>query len=132
MRSSLLSSPSKCINQNSSAEAPMWAPDGSSKKCMLCNEEFNFFTRKHHCRACGKVLCSKCASILFLPSFSFDLSLTTLKQKIANRVHQKQNRRASMHSVLPRKEINAGIIAKRNSRQLIKDVARCVKERTAN
>eukprot|EP01043_Picozoa_sp_COSAG02_P116720 COSAG02_NODE_53158_length_303_cov_1.181373_1_plen_48_part_01 len=28
---------------------------------MQCGEEFSFFKRRHHCRACGWVLCSDCA-----------------------------------------------------------------------
>ncbi|KAF9976419.1 hypothetical protein BGZ73_008621 [Actinomortierella ambigua] len=36
--------------------APVWVPDQSASRCMICNQEFGaFFRRKHHCRACGKV-----------------------------------------------------------------------------
>ncbi|MCP3964815.1 MAG: hypothetical protein GY750_08040 [Lentisphaerae bacterium] len=38
----------------------MWVPDSVSKKCQLCRTEFGFFTRKHHCRFCGKLICSSC------------------------------------------------------------------------
>jgi hypothetical protein len=28
---------------------------------MECEKEFGFFKRKHHCRACGSVVCSACS-----------------------------------------------------------------------
>ena len=32
-----------------------WQKDEEVKKCNASSQEFGFFTRKHHCRACGKV-----------------------------------------------------------------------------
>ncbi|KAG0329133.1 hypothetical protein BG000_000191 [Podila horticola] len=43
--------------------APVWIPDQSANRCMICSEEFGtLFRRKHHCRACGKVVCHSCSS----------------------------------------------------------------------
>lgn len=43
--------------------APVWVPDQSATRCMICSEEFGtLFRRKHHCRACGKVVCHSCSS----------------------------------------------------------------------
>ncbi|KAF9921680.1 hypothetical protein FBU30_008237 [Linnemannia zychae] len=43
--------------------APVWVPDQSATRCMICSEEFGtIFRRKHHCRACGKVVCHSCSS----------------------------------------------------------------------
>ncbi|KAG9073305.1 hypothetical protein KI688_001097 [Linnemannia hyalina] len=43
--------------------APVWVPDQSATRCMICTEEFGtIFRRKHHCRACGKVVCHSCSS----------------------------------------------------------------------
>ncbi|KAF9159267.1 hypothetical protein DFQ26_006738 [Actinomortierella ambigua] len=43
--------------------APVWVPDQSASKCMICTQEFSsLFRRKHHCRACGKVVCHSCSS----------------------------------------------------------------------
>jgi len=35
--------------------APVWIPDARVSMCMLCQEEFSFAFRRHHCRGCGKV-----------------------------------------------------------------------------
>jgi len=29
--------------------------------CMVCTSEFNVVRRRHHCRGCGKVVCSTCS-----------------------------------------------------------------------
>uniref|UniRef100_A0A8C9C0W7 FYVE-type domain-containing protein n=1 Tax=Phocoena sinus TaxID=42100 RepID=A0A8C9C0W7_PHOSS len=59
-------------------EEPQWVPDkemqnrgGESTRvshknkcprCMQCDTNFDFLTRKHHCRRCGKGFCDKCCS----------------------------------------------------------------------
>ncbi|OBZ82840.1 1-phosphatidylinositol 3-phosphate 5-kinase fab1 [Choanephora cucurbitarum] len=39
-----------------------WMPDEQCKECVGCNAPFNLFRRKHHCRTCGRIFCSKCLS----------------------------------------------------------------------
>lgn len=52
---------------------PAWVPDSEAPNCMGCHETFTLFRRKHHCRACGKVFCSKCSShFMSLPQFGLD------------------------------------------------------------
>uniref|UniRef100_A0A8B9C2E4 Zinc finger FYVE-type containing 21 n=1 Tax=Anser brachyrhynchus TaxID=132585 RepID=A0A8B9C2E4_9AVES len=34
----------------------------SCPRCMQCDTKFDFITRKHHCRRCGKCFCDKCCS----------------------------------------------------------------------
>ncbi|XP_067346503.1 FYVE, RhoGEF and PH domain-containing protein 4-like isoform X1 [Channa argus] len=42
--------------------APRWIRDNEVTSCMKCQEPFNTFTRRrHHCRACGCVVCYKCS-----------------------------------------------------------------------
>jgi len=43
-------------------EKSHWVDDSSILECMNCSDTFGFFNRKHHCRSCGNVLCSKCSS----------------------------------------------------------------------
>lgn len=37
-----------------------WMSDDEASKCIMCNNKFNQLRRKHHCRMCGRILCSKC------------------------------------------------------------------------
>uniref|UniRef100_A0A0C9QJD0 ZFYVE9_2 protein n=1 Tax=Fopius arisanus TaxID=64838 RepID=A0A0C9QJD0_9HYME len=46
-------------------QPPFWIPDGAAANCMLCDVKFNVIKRRHHCRACGKVLCNKCCSMKY-------------------------------------------------------------------
>ena len=41
--------------------APVWVPDDRVTMCQLCLETFTFLLRRHHCRACGKVICASCS-----------------------------------------------------------------------
>ncbi|KAK2508650.1 hypothetical protein MC885_008599 [Smutsia gigantea] len=43
-------------------EEPQWVPDKECPRCMQCSAKFDFLTRKHHCRRCGKCFCDKCCS----------------------------------------------------------------------
>ncbi|XP_026654409.1 FYVE, RhoGEF and PH domain-containing protein 2 [Zonotrichia albicollis] len=42
--------------------APQWVRDNLVTMCMRCREPFNAITRRrHHCRACGYVVCARCS-----------------------------------------------------------------------
>ena len=36
-----------------------WILDDAVSGCMRCNMEFTITERKHHCRDCGKIFCSR-------------------------------------------------------------------------
>lgn len=40
---------------------PPWQPDAEVHKCPVCEQEFGFLFRKHHCRKCGRVVCAGCS-----------------------------------------------------------------------
>merc|ERR1712129_377947 len=40
-------------------EAPAWA--ANSAECMLCASAFTWIFRRHHCRRCGRCVCTDCA-----------------------------------------------------------------------
>eukprot|EP01101_Sappina_pedata_P000757 TRINITY_DN10948_c0_g1_i1.p1 TRINITY_DN10948_c0_g1~~TRINITY_DN10948_c0_g1_i1.p1 ORF type:complete len:1073 (-),score=420.88 TRINITY_DN10948_c0_g1_i1:105-3323(-) len=39
-----------------------WALNSSATNCKNCASAFSFFNRKHHCRICGEIFCSKCTA----------------------------------------------------------------------
>ncbi|KAG8196612.1 hypothetical protein JTE90_014169 [Oedothorax gibbosus] len=41
---------------------PEWMPDELSPNCMACKVQFTIIRRRHHCRNCGKIFCSRCSS----------------------------------------------------------------------
>ncbi|XP_018319125.1 lateral signaling target protein 2 homolog isoform X2 [Agrilus planipennis] len=41
---------------------PVWIPDIEAPKCMSCGLTFTVVKRRHHCRNCGKIFCSRCSS----------------------------------------------------------------------
>jgi len=45
--------------------SPFWIPDSEADDCMTCGISFNVVRRRHHCRACGKVVCGKCSAVKF-------------------------------------------------------------------
>ncbi len=46
------------FDTNSKSEK-QWNPNTNS--CELCGDKFSMFTRRHHCRRCGKCCCRDCA-----------------------------------------------------------------------
>jgi hypothetical protein len=40
-----------------------WVSDASVFTCTACQDEFNFFNRRHHCRVCGKIFCADCSQL---------------------------------------------------------------------
>ena len=49
------------IDSELGKKAPAWVRDDSVSMCMLCDMIFTALRRRHHCRACGGVLCGKCS-----------------------------------------------------------------------
>lgn len=54
-----------------------WVSDSDRQCCRICLKTFSNMRRKHHCRACGEVICSKCSTFnaVNLPS----IGLTSLR-----------------------------------------------------
>ncbi|KAJ7990757.1 hypothetical protein DPEC_G00290220 [Dallia pectoralis] len=43
-------------------DPPDWVPDEDCSFCIACKAPFTVIRRKHHCRSCGKIFCSRCSS----------------------------------------------------------------------
>ncbi|XP_064646018.1 1-phosphatidylinositol 3-phosphate 5-kinase-like isoform X3 [Lineus longissimus] len=39
-----------------------WMPDDTCKDCYECGDKFTTFRRRHHCRICGQIFCSRCCN----------------------------------------------------------------------
>ena len=47
-----------------------WVVDRDMERCMICLDRFNWLKFKHHCRACGSLVCSSCSPFTaYLPNF---------------------------------------------------------------
>jgi hypothetical protein len=63
------------------SEAPIWVPDSRVSMCQLCTCEFTLTVRRHHCRACGQVVCSRCSSA------RVELPYMRRKQRVCDSCH---------------------------------------------
>ncbi|XP_040822044.1 lateral signaling target protein 2 homolog isoform X1 [Ochotona curzoniae] len=43
-------------------DPPEWVPDEACGVCTACKAPFTVIRRRHHCRSCGKIFCSRCSS----------------------------------------------------------------------
>ncbi|CAL8272847.1 unnamed protein product [Merluccius merluccius] len=43
-------------------DPPDWVPDEACNSCITCKAPFTVIRRKHHCRSCGKIFCSRCSA----------------------------------------------------------------------
>jgi len=43
--------------------APVWTQDSEKVNCELCSMPFSIVRRRHHCRACGKLVCAGCSKM---------------------------------------------------------------------
>ena len=54
--------PSRTSSRSSRAyTVPNWQPDSDVNECPVCGRTFSFLFRRHHCRKCGRVVCSDCS-----------------------------------------------------------------------
>ncbi|XP_033624733.1 FYVE and coiled-coil domain-containing protein 1-like isoform X1 [Asterias rubens] len=47
-----------------------WIDDNEVTHCMQCRIQFSMIVRRHHCRLCGRIFCTKCASCYVLTTHS--------------------------------------------------------------
>ena len=64
-----------------------WVDDSKVNNCYACETEFSLFTRRHHCRYCGKIFCHICSSKnIHIPKYlkKFNSDLHKRSWKILN------------------------------------------------
>lgn len=50
-----------------------WVPDSDCGQCTACGAPFTLVRRRHHCRNCGRIFCSRCSSnSLPLPELGYE------------------------------------------------------------
>lgn len=86
-------------------QAPFWVPDNMTVFCMQCSQKFSFIKRRHHCRACGLVLCSSCCSLKARLEYLGDVEARICVQcdillKDSNRVSISSHYRSIFHLML--------------------------------
>ncbi|XP_065092864.1 putative 1-phosphatidylinositol 3-phosphate 5-kinase isoform X2 [Ochlerotatus camptorhynchus] len=63
----------------------LWMPDSTSIECYDCSAKFSTFRRKHHCRLCGQIFCTKCCNQVVpgkIINCSGDLKVCTYCSKV--------------------------------------------------
>nr|XP_020446612.1 lateral signaling target protein 2 homolog [Monopterus albus] len=50
------------VREGQFEDPPDWVPDEACNSCIACKAPFTVIRRKHHCRSCGKIFCSRCSS----------------------------------------------------------------------
>uniref|UniRef100_A0AAV1T9P2 FYVE-type domain-containing protein n=1 Tax=Peronospora matthiolae TaxID=2874970 RepID=A0AAV1T9P2_9STRA len=54
--------PTSSSLRSSGLSPPQWRPDAASASCLCCGNTFSIWTRRrHHCRACGELVCGECS-----------------------------------------------------------------------
>ena len=52
--------------------APVWVKDSAVSMCMECTMAFTTLKRRHHCRACGKIVCKNCSGYKAMLEYDHD------------------------------------------------------------
>ncbi|XP_060081887.1 FYVE, RhoGEF and PH domain-containing protein 4-like [Ylistrum balloti] len=99
--------------------APKWIKDDEVTMCMQCTNSFTAFRRRHHCRACGIVVCSKCSGKkvpLAYDNFRYnrvcDKCYTVLKNGVdEEEVPEKQTTGSTRRRVLQKKASDPSVLS---------------------
>ncbi|XP_062544870.1 putative 1-phosphatidylinositol 3-phosphate 5-kinase [Armigeres subalbatus] len=81
----------------------LWMPDSTSIECYDCSAKFSTFRRKHHCRLCGQIFCTKCCNQVVpgkIINCSGDLKVCTYCSKVVLTYLKSSNIAADLKSDL--------------------------------
>eukprot|EP00794_Sanderia_malayensis_P006120 gene6120-6824_t len=68
------------LNHELGRIAPRWVPDDRATMCSICCRRFTTYNRRHHCRACGEIVCKDCSSFE-APLYYLDLEAARVCEK---------------------------------------------------
>jgi 1-phosphatidylinositol-3-phosphate 5-kinase len=102
--SNLIMMKDKNLNDYKNTELQkLWMPDEKSRECYDCQGKFTVLRRKHHCRLCGCIFCSKCCSQIIpgkIINCSGDLRVCTYCSKVVLSYIQSPDINADLRSDL--------------------------------
>jgi len=82
-----------------------WILNEDMNSCMICTMEFSFFNGRHHCRACGNIICGTCS-----PQFIIIHELSQFgKQRVCNQCYWGQEMVYMSNNRIP-KDLNVDFI----------------------
>lgn len=85
--------------------AATWLHDSAVKACQACETKFTFINRRHHCRACGEVVCDSCSRHRILLKHIHE----TKKQRVCDKCFVEPSRyRVSSAGSAASKDVPAG------------------------
>ncbi|KAF9263878.1 hypothetical protein L218DRAFT_294906 [Marasmius fiardii PR-910] len=66
----------------------IWIPDEKAEGCMRCGRAFGWRRRRHHCRLCGRCVCSGCSDRTFFISDPRDTSQSNKPARACNACYE--------------------------------------------
>ena len=53
-------------------QRPIWV-DTQIENCFICEKQFSYLNRQHHCRKCGTAICKNCSKVKIpLPELAYN------------------------------------------------------------
>jgi len=67
---------------------PAFVPDDYSDHCMVCNDAFGIFNRRHHCYYCGLLLCDSCSGKRVVDQWKQFFNGVEVQTRVCDQCHQ--------------------------------------------
>jgi len=70
-----------------------WQKDEDVIRCAECEADFGVFTRRHHCRSCGKIYCDPCTNYqVYVEGYGYKLGSTQRVCVNCNKQNQNEDK----------------------------------------
>lgn len=85
---------------------PHWVLDKDVTQCTQCSVEFGIFTRRHHCRSCGKIFCDPCTSYkAYVPGHDYKKGTKQRVCSDCNKLPRQDEKEVKEEKIEEKKEI---------------------------